>query len=223
MGQDFSQLRHAMVEGQVRVADVSDRALLAAMREVPREMFVPSRLRPLAYIDEDILLNEGDDVARYMMEPAAFARLVQLAEVRPGDLVLDIGCGTGYSSAILSRLAGAVIALECDEGLAARATDILSAQGFDSVAVVTGPLADGLAEEGPFDVVFVGGAVDFVPDALLAQIKPEGRLVAVKGHGLTGAAMLHLRDDEGILSSRRAFNCAVKPLPGFESKPEFVF
>lgn len=223
MGQDFSELRRAMVDSQVRTSDVTDLAIVESMLTVPREAFVPSSMRPFAYIDDDILLNEGADEPRFLMEPAPFARLAQLADVDASDLVLDVGCGMGYSSAILSRLGGAVIALESDEGLAGSANDTLVGQGFDSVAVVNGPLDRGLPGEGPYDVIFMGGAVDEVPQAMLDQLKPGGRLVVVEGHGPTGFAVLHLRDDEGVLSRRRAFNLSVKPLPGFEKAPEFVF
>lgn len=223
MGQDFTELRRAMVDSQVRPSDVTDIAIIEAMLTVPREAFVPARQRPFAYIDDDIELNEGADVPRYMMDPAPFARLVQLADPRPSDLVLDVGCGLGYSSAILSRLSGAVIALESDEALAARATETLGDNGFDSVAVVPGPLNEGLVGEGPYDVIFMAGAVDFVPSALLDQLKPGGRLVVVEGHGPTGFAVLHIRDDEGVLSHRRVFNVSAKPLPGFAKEPEFAF
>ncbi len=224
MGLDFDQHRRAMVDCQVRTTDVTEIALLDAMLAVPREAFVQTRMKPFAYIDEDILVTATDaPVARFLMEASPFAKLVQLADVRPDDLVLDVGCASGYSSAVLSRLAGAVIALECDSELAERATRTLSDQGFDSVAVVTGPLQAGYPSEGPYDVIFVGGAVDAVPQALFDQLKAGGRLVVVEGEGLTGRAMLYLRDDEGIVSGRRAFNLGVKPLPGFQKEPAFVF
>ena len=223
MGQDFAEMRRAMVDSQVRTTDVTDLALLDAMMAVPRERFVPARSRPFAYIDEDIFLNEGGDTPRYLMEPSPLARMIQLVDPRPDDLVLDVGCGTGYSSAVLSHLAGAVIALESDEMLAARAGAVLGDLGFDSIAVVPGPLHEGLADEGPYDVIFVGGAVDAVPDALVAQLKPGGRLVAVVGRGPAGFATLYLRDDEGVTASRRTFNVSARPLPGFERTPEFVF
>ena len=224
MGLDFAEYRRAMVDCQVRTTDVTDLALIEAMLSVPREAFVPSRMKPFAYTDQDIAVTAADaPVQRFLMEASPFAKLVQLAGIRSGDLVLDVGCATGYSSAVLSRLAGAVIALETDADLAEQANGTLAEQGFDSVAVVTGKLEDGYPEEGPYDVIFVGGAVDAVPQALLDQLKNGGRLVAVEGEGLTGFARLYIRDDEGVVSGRRAFNLAVKPLPGFQRVPEFVF
>jgi len=221
MGQNFDELRQAMVDSQVRTTDVTDLRLVEALLSVPREAFVPEHRKPFAYIDDDIEIGVSDvGVRRYVMEPSPFARLVQLADVKPSDLVLDIGAGTGYSSAVLSTLGSAVIALESDEELAARATDILIENGFDNVAVVTGPFPQGYASEGPYDVIFVGGAVDEVPSALFDQLKDGGRLVVVEGHGLSGFATVYLKDGD-FVSGRRAFNLSVKELPGFQKEPEF--
>lgn len=221
MGHNFDELRRAMVDSQVRTTDVTNLRILDALLSVPREAFVADRLKPFAYIDDDIeITGAAAGEHRYMMEPSPFARLVQLADVKPSDLVLDIGCGTGYSSAVLSKLGSAVIALEADEDLAARATDILVDNGFDNVAVVTGSFTDGFASEGPYDVIFVGGAVDEIPGALFDQMKDGGRLVAVEGHGPSGFAKLHVKDGD-FVSGRKAFNLSVKPLPGFQREPEF--
>jgi protein-L-isoaspartate(D-aspartate) O-methyltransferase len=222
MGHNYVELRQAMVDSQVRTTDVTDLRIVDALLSVPREEFVSEARKPFAYIDDDIELSSSGGDKRYLMEPSPFAKLVQLADVRQTDLVLDIGCGTGYSSAVLSILGSAVIAVENVEELSARATDTLSENGFDSVAVVTGPLKAGFASEGPYDVIFVGGAVDEVPDTLFEQLKDDGRLVAVVGHGLGGFATLYTREGDTI-SSRRAFNLSVKPLPGFQKKPEFSF
>jgi len=221
MGQHFDELRQAMVDSQVRTTDVTDLRLLEALLSVPREAFVPEQRKPFAYIDDDIEISSLDmEVRRYVMEPSPFARLAQLAGVKPSDLVLDIGCGTGYSSAVFSKLGSAVIALESDEELASRATDILIENGFDNVAVVTGPFRQGYASEGPYDVIFVGGAVDEVPAAIFDQLKDGGRLVVVEGHGLSGFATLYLKDGNTV-SGRKAFNLSVKELPGFQKEPEF--
>ncbi|WP_127523581.1 protein-L-isoaspartate O-methyltransferase [Mesorhizobium sp. Z1-4] len=224
MSGDFEQRRVKMVDGQLRTTDVTSASVLDAMLSVPREEFVPRSRAELAYIDEDILVADAasDAPARYLMEPSPFAKLVQLAEIESGDFVLDIGCTTGYSSAVLSQLASSVIALECDEGLAATATGKLTELGYDNVAVVTGALQAGCPDEAPFDVIIVEGAVDQVPDELLLQLRDGGRLVAVVGNGNAGAAHVFY-NAEGVISGRKAFNAAVRPLPGFQQVAEFQF
>ncbi len=219
---DYADRRLKMVDGQLRTTDVNDAALIEAVLAVPREEFVPRSRRELAYIDEDIAVPASGAQPRYLMEPSPFGRLVTLAAPRAGDVVLDVGCATGYSSAVLSRLVGSVVALESDATLAQAATETLLRLGFDNVAVVSGPLQDGWAAEAPYDVIFVGGAVDDVPEALLAQLREGGRLVAVVGHGNAGFARLYVKGAGGV-TSRRAFNAAVKPLPGFARAAGFAF
>ena len=224
MSGDFEQRRVKMVDGQLRTTDVTSASVLDAMLSVPREEFVPRSRAELAYIDEDILVADAAPgaPARYLMEPSPFGKLVQLAEIGPGDFVLDVGCATGYSSAVLSLLASSVVALECDETLAAGATEKLTELGYDNVAVVTGALQAGCPDEAPFDVIIVGGAVDKVPDELLGQLRDGGRLVAVVGHGNAGAAHVFYNAG-GVVTGRKAFNAAVRPLPGFEQVAEFQF
>lgn len=224
MDTDFSEQRVKMVDGQVRTTDVTDAALLEAMLEVPREAFVGFRHRELAYIDEHIEIAEasGNLPARYLMEPSPFAKLVQLAEIQPSDFVLDIGCGTGYSAAVLSRLASSVIALESDSGLAKRASSTLSELGCDNVAVVTGSLPEGYPSEAPYDVILLEGAVEELPETLFEQLREGGRLVAVEGGGNAGVARLFLKN-AGVISGRSAFNAAIRPLPGFERIRTFEF
>lgn len=221
---DFSEQRAKMVDGQVRTTDVTDAALLAAMLSVPREAFVGDGNRELAYIDDDIQIAAAAEgrKARYLMEPSPFAKLVQLAAVTPDDFVLDIGTGTGYSAAVLSRLASSVVALESDASLADAAAATLSELGHDNVAVVQGTLTAGYAAEAPYDVILLGGAVDTIPEALFDQLKEGGRLVAVEGQGNAGTARLFLKN-AGIVTSRSAFNAAIRPLPGFERTPVFEF
>ena len=220
----FADSRRKMVDNQLRTENVTDLAILAAMGDVPRESFVPTRLKPLAYIDDDLAIKDADGgaAARYLMEPAPFARLVQLAEIGASDVVLDIGCGTGYSAAVLSRLADAVVALESDPELAEQAAETLLGLDIDNVAVVAGPLEGGYPSEGPYDVILLEGAVERVSDALFDQLKEGGRLVAVVGSGWTASAMVYTSSD-GTIAGRAAFNADVRPLPGFQAPKAFVF
>src|SRR5690606_6460675 len=148
--------------------------------------------------------------------------LVQLAEVTDSDLVLDVGCGTGYASAVLAQLCDSVVALEVDEALAAKATSNLGDQGINNVAVVTGPLESGYPSEAPYDVIFLGGAVCEPPTGVFDQLAEGGRLVAVVGTGLVGKASIFTKH-RGVTSGRAVFDAAVKVLPGYEKRPSFVF
>jgi len=218
---DFKQARIVMVDRQIRPNDVTDPRIIDAFLAVPREEFLPSSQRALAYMDEDIPLS-GTDGLRHMMEPTALAKLIQLAGVEDEHIVLDVGCATGYSTAVLSKICGSVLALESDEELATQASETLMRLAFDNVAVVTGELALGYAKEAPYDVIFVGGAVEHVPDQLIDQLKIGGRLVAVEGRGNTGLARLYMREAD-TASARTAFNSAVMPLPGFARETGFQF
>jgi protein-L-isoaspartate(D-aspartate) O-methyltransferase len=222
MSADFSERRVKMVDGQVRTTDVTSAPLIEAMLTVPREAFVSAGQRDIAYIDEDIRIGGANGAGRYLMEPSPFAKLLQLAEIDASDSALDIGCGTGYASAVLSRLAKSVVALESDPALAESASSTLSTLGYDNVAVVQGPMAQGYAAKAPYNVIFVGGSVEEVPAALLDQLAEGGRLVAVEGQGNSGVARLFFRAG-GVVTGRRAFNAAIKPLPGFERSHAFEF
>lgn len=215
---DYAALRMKMVDGQIRTTDVTSHSVLGAFIAVRREDFVAERLKPVAYIDNDIEIAPG----RYMMAPSPLAKMLQLAEIRSGDSVLDLGAGTGYVSALLAHLAGSVVALESDAALAAQARANLEAIGLGNVSVVEGDLAEGCPSEAPFDVIFVNGAVETIPDALFSQLKQGGRLVAVVGRGLSSGARIFVREGNAH-SERFAFNASVRLLPGFEKVAEFQF
>ena len=224
MTTDFQELRVKMVDGQVRTTDVTEIAILSAMLTIAREKFVPQSRVSLAYIDEDIEVTSGRGgaQARYLMEPSPFARLVQLAEVRKGDRVLDVGCNTGYSSAVFAALSSSVVALESDAALAETAKTTLNELGLSNVNVVEGALAAGYAASAPYDVIFINGAVDVVPQTLLDQLAEGGRLVTVVGRGNAARATLYIKEN-GLASARPDFNAAVKPLAEFQAVPEFKF
>ena len=216
--EDFAAARTKMVDSQLRTENVTDYGILAAMGAIPRERFVPEEQAVLAYLDRDVPLGGG----RYLMEPAPFARLVQLAEVQESDRVLIVGCGTGYSAAVLARLAGTVVALESDAELAARASAVLAELGVSNASVVTGALEAGHATLAPYDTILLEGAVEVVPPELFAQLGEAGCLVAVVGRGRSAIATVFTRND-GDIGRRAEFDAAVHSLPGFRKPPAFVF
>ncbi|BDA84334.1 protein-L-isoaspartate O-methyltransferase [Aureimonas sp. SA4125] len=215
---DFAAARIKMVDNQVRTTDVTDARILRALLSVPRETFVPEARRSLAYIDDDLSLGEG----RFLMEASPFARLLQLAGIGAGDRVLVIGCGSGYSAAVVAQLAADVVVVESSSSLAQAARDGLAQSAVSNCTVIEGPLTDGHAAGAPYDVVFVEGAVDVVPAGLFKQLAESGRLIVVEGLGNAGFAVAYL-NEEGVISRRTAFNCSVKPLPGFAQPRAFSF
>lgn len=215
---DFTAQRIKMVDGQLRTTDVTGRALLQAYLDVPRELFVPEGKQALAYLDADIEISPG----RYLGEASPMAKLIALAGITSGDTVLNVGAGTGYDAAILSRLAQSVTALECDLALAGQARENLRACGGSGVSVETGDLASGCAKRGPFDVIILSGSAANVSAALFEQLGEGGRLAAVEGSERLGAARLFVKAG-GSISNRFGFNAALKPLPGFGRTPVFAF
>ena len=215
---DFAAQRATMVASQLRTNDVSDGRVRNAMLDIPRERFVPEATVPLAYMEGCIALKSG----RFLMDPRSFGKLLQLAAILPDDLVLDLGCGMGYSSAVLSLIAGRVVALEEDGELAGIAERNLSALGMTNAQVVRGPLAEGWPKAAPFDVIIVNGAIEEEPTYLIKQLKNGGRLVTMWRDGAAGHGRLYTIED-GAVGSRSAFDAQVPVLPGFQKRPSFVF
>ena len=219
---DFAAARQKMVDNQLRTSAITDRRVLAVMAQVPREVFVPEERRELSYIDEAHRLPSSDGVAHYLAAPAPFARLVQLARIESDDRVLDVGCGTGYSAAVLAGLAAQVVATESDTGLAGTARAQLAALGLGNVEVVEAPADAGARDRGPFDVIVLEGAVNDVPAPLLAQLADGGRLVALLRRGASAVAHLYVRSGDDV-AGRPQFNTTLPPLPMAPRPSEFVF
>jgi protein-L-isoaspartate(D-aspartate) O-methyltransferase len=225
---DFERQRLTMVESQLRPNEVTDTRLLAAMRTLPRERFVPPSLKKLAYMDEGIEVFPAIDgaPARFLLAPMVLARLVQLAVIEPHDTVLDVGCATGYSTAVLARLGRSVIGLEPEPELAKAAGLALRELDIANAEIVKGALAKGHPEAGPYDVILLNGSVPAMPQILLAQLKERGRLVAVVRGGANnasqGKAYLFVKAD-GEASGLPHFDAGARPLPGFAKEPSFAF
>jgi protein-L-isoaspartate(D-aspartate) O-methyltransferase len=217
---DYATARHNMVESQIRTNKVTDEAIISAFETVPREQFVPKGLQGIAYVDEDLHLGGG----RHLMEPMVLARLLQIATPGPDDVALDIGCATGYSTAILSKLVGTVVGLDDDAGLVDSGNKCLSDLQIDNTALIAGPTEQGYAKQAPYDLIVFAGSVEVVPDAILAQLADHGRLLAVvrSADGEPGRATIYQRS--GTQTGHRVvFDANVPALPGFRRAQEFVF
>lgn len=219
---DTALQRLNMVESQVRPSDVTDRRIIRAMSDMPRERFVPAAIRSVAYMDGPAVVTEGEGPKRQLLAPRTLAQLIQLLEIDEGNTVLDIGCATGYSTAILARIARTVTALEEDAGLVERAKAALAELGVVNATVVKGPHHEGAAAEGPFDAILVNGAVDDIPPTLLDQLKDGGRLVAIRRDGSVGRATVWRRMAMRF-DSRPVLDASAEPLAGFVRKPSFAF
>lgn len=215
---DYSVQRTNMTASQLHANGVTDERLLAAFREVPRERFVPQAQREVAYADAPIEVVPG----RWLLAPAAFARLLQLAEITSDDTVLDVGCLTGYSTAILARVAERTVGLEQDAELVRGAVERIQAMRLANAAVVQGSLAQGHRDLAPYDVIVVNGGIATTPKALLAQLAEDGRLVAIWQRDVQGQGILY-RKEKGEVGYRLAFDTSAPLLNGFREPAGFVF
>lgn len=218
---DFARARRTMVDTQIRVNDVTDPAIIDALLAVPREDFVPDSRRVLAYLDDDLPVIEPTHgkPGRYLMEPMVLAKMLQAAGLAPDSRVLHVGAATGYTTAVLARLAAQVTAVEEDASLAAIARDKLAGT---HVTLVEGPHADGASARAPFDVILAEGSVEVIPEVLFTQLAEGGRLVAVVGRGRSAKCVVHTRRN-GETSALPVFDAALPPLPGFSAPHGFVF
>ena len=215
---EFDQARKHMVDSQIRPSDVTDRRLIAAFLNTPRELFVPRSRRASAYADSQVVTSDN----RTLMRPRDMAKLIHAADIQPTDIVLDIANGRGYSTAILARMAETVVGVENDEDGLSRSSGLLSDIGADNAVVVEGDPKAGVPKQGPFDVIFVNGAVDAVPTAWFDQLAEGGRLVVIVRKGPVGKATVFTKASAGI-GERVVFDANATVLPGFEAEAGFAF
>ncbi|MDB6453546.1 protein-L-isoaspartate O-methyltransferase family protein [Falsirhodobacter sp. 20TX0035] len=212
---DFAARRTVMVDSQIRPSDVTKYSIIDAMLNVPRERFVPDGLQEVAYLGENIPLSRG----RVLLDPRCFAKLLDALDIQPNEVALDVGAGLGYSTAVIARLAEAVIAVEDD--LAPEAERRLSELGVDNAVVVSGAPAEGARRHGPYDVILVEGGVEQVPTTLTDQLKDGGRIGALFMEGNLGVARIGYRA-EGVISWRPIFNASAPVMPGFTTVRQFA-
>lgn len=213
---DFATRRTFMVDTQVRPSDVTKCPVIDAMLSVPREAFVPDEKREAAYVGENLDLGEG----RVVLEARTLAKMLDALDIQNDDVVLDIGCGLGYSSAVIAKMADAVVAVE-EARFADEAQTLLSDQGYDNVAVVEGELREGATKSGPYDVIILQGAVETLPEAIEAQLDEGGRIAALWQEGSLGVVRIGYKLD-GRVNWRFSFNAGAPVLPGFARHEEFT-
>jgi protein-L-isoaspartate(D-aspartate) O-methyltransferase len=219
---DFSTARLKMVDGQVRPSDVTDNRIIDAMLAIPREAFVPAAQRSLAYLDLDIDVSEGGAAKRFLLRAAVTAKLLQAADIKETDEVLVAGCASGYAAAVAARLARRVTATECDSSLAARAKAAFDALALKNVSIKTADVAAGDSANAPYDVIFLNGATEIVPEGLYRQLKAGGRLVGIFALSTPQRATI-VTASHGDFGHRALFDAAIPVLPGLERPPAFVF
>ncbi|MEI4485913.1 protein-L-isoaspartate O-methyltransferase [Frigidibacter sp. MR17.14] len=214
---DYAQRRTMMVDTQVRPNDVTKFPIIEAMLHVPREVFVPAAKREAAYVGENLEFARG----RVVLEARTLAKMLDALDIQRDAVVLDLGCGLGYSAAVLSRMAEAVVAVEEDEALAAEAQSLLASEGVENAVVIAGSLASGAAKHGPYDVIVLEGGVETVPQAILDQLKDGGRIAALFMEKALGTVKIG-RKAGGAVSWHFSFNATAPVLPGFEKARDFV-
>jgi protein-L-isoaspartate(D-aspartate) O-methyltransferase len=219
---DFSTARQKMVDGQVRPSDVTDLRIIDAMLEVPREAFVPQHQRALAYLDLDLDVSEAGSAKRFLMKPLVTAKMLQAADIKNTDKVLVAGCASGYTAALVAKLAGQVTATEVDPSLAAKARDVLGQLGLANVTVRAADVADGDPANAPYHVIVLDGATEITPERLYGQLREGGRLVGVFAMTKPPRAMI-VTHSHGDFGNRALFDASVPVLPGLERRPAFVF
>ena len=215
---DYQNRRTTMVDTQVRPSDVTKFPIIDAFLNIAREDYVPAAKREAAYIGENIEISTG----RVLLEARTLAKMLEAVNVQPSDVVLDLGCGLGYSTAILAQLADFVVAVEDELGMAQEAQQNLSDHGVDNAAVFEGALINGAAKNGPYDVIILQGAVEHIPENLIVQIKDGGCIVAIFAEGALGVVRLGRKID-GVMNWRMSFNAGAPVLNGFSKETEFMF
>lgn len=225
----FETLRKNMVNSQLLPNAITSKELLSAFRQLKRENFVPAAQQALAYIDRDLAIdnNGGNDQKRFILDPMVQAKLIQAASVKPTDIVLDVACATGYSTALLAQLANMVVGIEADEKIAELAAKHIERQEIDNAVIIFDPLADGYKKEAPYDVIVINGLIEQVPQELFDQLAEGGRLIAIEISDKSsisaplGHAFLYHKTNN-VIAKRMIFDASPTKLDDFNKIVEFA-
>lgn len=214
---DFATQRRMMVDTQIRPSDVTKFPIIDAFLSVRREAFVPAGMKGVAYSEASIHLAPSRDI----LEPRTFAKILDALNIQPNELVLDLGCGLGYSAAVIAHMAEAVIAVEQEDDLSDEAQANLAAEGVDNAVLVKADLSEGAPQHGPYDVIALQGAVETIPQAILDQLKDGGRIAALFAEGALGEVRIGHKNGDKV-TWRLAFNAGAPVLPGYVRAAEFA-
>jgi protein-L-isoaspartate(D-aspartate) O-methyltransferase len=225
----LATIRRNMVDTQLRTYDVTNKKLLDAIESVGREFFVPEAMRGLAYVDQPIRLTVSEKDTRTLLTPMVLARMIQAADIESGSRILDVAGGAGYGAAVMAAMGADVTMLEASSEMADLAKKSLMNAGIavadktnKGISIQTGSLAKGLPKADAFDIIFINGAVETEPTALLKQLKDGGRLIAVLGAGRAGRVTLFQKTGE-ITSKRSILDASAPVLAEFRKEAEFKF
>jgi protein-L-isoaspartate(D-aspartate) O-methyltransferase len=218
---NYKAYREKMVDCQLRTNGIVDEQLLDVFEDLPREIFVPERLHSAAYVDEDIMLEDGC----FFMEPMVLAKMLQVSNIKPSDVVLNIGDDTGYSSAILSYLVSTVVTLETRVGALDKARKIWADRDLCNIAVVKGSCANGYPKHGPYSLILVNGALQDIPTDLFKQVSEDGRIISIKREDINapGMMVLYERNSAGEFSYKAICDVSTPFLQEFEPAETFKF
>ncbi len=219
---DFTKFRQNMIKGQLLPGGVVDPRIIDSFAALPREMFVLEKMQEIAYLDENIPLGQG----RYIVKPLAHALLIQHAAPRMDDIVLDVGSASGYSSAVLSPLVTTVIAIEHNRRQMDKASRIWEKLELCNIAMIEkDDLRNGYKEGAPYSLIIINGSVPKVPDAILDQLAPKGRLACFikEENNSESHAALYYKSHNGAVSSKVLFDAAVPYIGDFIEPEAFIF
>ena len=212
---DYSSMKQNMIEGQLLPGRITETSIINAFKELPREYFLPDHLKPFAYSDKHISLENN----RFLMAPLSIALMIQATKITTDEIILVIGSWTGYESSIISKLSSTVIALDSNKELKKIAEKNIRAMNINNIVLVNGKHNLGYKKYAPYDLIFISGSVNNIKSSLFDQLGENGRLIACKPHNqviLNGKVIIYTKTS-GVISKQYLFDLALPKMEGFEN------